>query len=199
MPARLLHMLMILATILAFETAPRDTVLVRLHDVIPDLLTDVRYATTNNFTGKVLYPSDTLWARKLVADRLATAQADAKRRGLQLKVYDAYRPLSIQRVMWSIVPDERYVADPAKGSRHNRGCALDLTLCDSAGNELEMGTGYDEFTERAAATYVDLPEHILNNRKLLRTIMNDAGFDVLPSEWWHFDVRGWEQFAILNE
>lgn len=173
--------------------------LILLHDVIPDLLTDVRYATTNNFTGQVLYPSDTLWARKIVVDRLAAAQADAKRRGLQLKVYDAYRPLSIQKIMWSIVPDERYVADPAKGSRHNRGCALDLTLCDSSGNELDMGTGYDEFTERSAATYVDLPEHILNNRRLLLTIMNEAGFDVLPSEWWHFDVRGWEQFAILNE
>ena len=101
--------------------------------------------------------------------------------------------------MWSIVPDERYVADPAKGSRHNRGCALDLTLCDSTGVELTMGTGYDEFTERAAATYLDLPERILANRRLLEQIMNAAGFDVLPSEWWHFDLRGWENFAILNE
>lgn len=192
-------MIILLATLLAFETAPRDTILVRLTDVIPDLLTDVRYATTNNFTGKVLYPSDTLWARQLVVDRLAIAQAAARSRGLQIKVFDAYRPLTIQRIMWSIMPDERYVADPAKGSRHNRGCALDLTLCDSTGTELDMGTGYDEFTQRAAATYTDLPEHILANRRLLLTIMNDAGFDVLPSEWWHFDVRGWEQFAILNE
>jgi D-alanyl-D-alanine dipeptidase len=184
---------------MTFETEPRDTVLVRIHDVVPDLLTDVRYATSDNFTKRILYTSDTLYARRAMAEQLLVAQRDARSRGLQLKVYDAYRPLSIQRLMWSIIPDERYVADPAKGSRHNRGCALDLTLCDSTGVELEMGTGYDEFTERAAATYMDLPERILANRRLLEQIMNAAGFDVLPSEWWHFDLRGWENYAILNE
>ncbi|HLP28168.1 MAG TPA: D-alanyl-D-alanine dipeptidase [Candidatus Didemnitutus sp.] len=195
-------MLMILTVCIismTFETQPRDTVLVPLNSVIPNLLTDVRYATKDNFTGRVLYTTDTLYARHVVAESLALAQGYARERGLQLKVYDAYRPLSIQRLMWSIVPDERYVADPAKGSRHNRGCALDLTLCDSTGKELEMGTGYDEFTERAAATYMDLPETVLANRQLLQKIMSDAGFDVLPSEWWHFDLRGWERFAILNE
>lgn len=184
---------------MTFETQPRDTVLVPLHVVVPDLLTEVRYATADNFTKRVLYTSDTLSARHIVAESLAVAQRAARARGLQLKVYDAYRPLSIQRLMWSIVPDERYVADPAKGSRHNRGCALDLTLCDSSGNELNMGTGYDEFTERAAATYTNLDPAVLENRKLLQNIMSDAGFDVLPSEWWHFDLRGWERFAILNE
>jgi D-alanyl-D-alanine dipeptidase len=184
---------------MTFETLPRDTVLVPLHSVLPDLLTDVRYATADNFTKRVLYTTDTLYARHIVAESLAVAQRAARARGLQLKVYDAYRPLSIQRLMWSIVPDERYVADPAKGSRHNRGCALDLTLCDSTGQELNMGTGYDEFTERAAATYTDLDPTVLGNRRLLQSIMSDAGFDVLPSEWWHFDLRGWERFAILNE
>lgn len=187
------------ATAFVFETEPRDTVLVPLRSVIPDLLTDVRYATTNNFTGRVLYASDTLLARRLVAERLAIAQRILRGQGLQLKVFDAYRPLSVQRLMWSIVPDERYVADPAKGSRHNRGCAVDLTICDSAGVELDMGTGYDEFTEKAAATYTDLPANVAANRALLLRVMNEAGFDVLPSEWWHFDVRGWERFAILNE
>ena len=184
---------------LSFEREPRDTVLVALHSVIPDLLTDVRYATANNFTGKILYTTDTLYARRAVADALLKAQDIARGHNLQLKVYDAYRPLSIQRLMWSIVPDERYVADPAKGSRHNRGCALDLTLCDAKGNELDMGTGYDEFTEKAASTYTDLPVHMLDNRRLLSSIMKQAGFTVLLSEWWHFDLDGWEQFAILNE
>jgi D-alanyl-D-alanine dipeptidase len=101
--------------------------------------------------------------------------------------------------MWSIVPDERYVADPAKGSRHNRGCALDLTLCDMQGTELNMGTGYDEFTEKAAATFTDLPEDVLKNRALLNGIMATAGFTVLPSEWWHYDFAGWERYAILDE
>jgi D-alanyl-D-alanine dipeptidase len=184
---------------LVFETQPRDTVLVPLHSMLPDLLTDVRYATANNFTGRILYPHDTLSARRLVVERLVVAQRLAHAKGLQLKVFDAYRPLSIQRLMWSILPDERYVADPAKGSRHNRGCALDLTLCTMDGAELDMGTGYDEFTEKAAATYTGLPEHVLRNRQTLLQIMNDAGFDVLPTEWWHYDVRGWEQFAVLNE
>ncbi len=184
---------------MTFETEPRDTVLVRIHDVVPDLLTDVRYATPDNFTKRVLYTSDTLYARRVMAEQLARAQRSARARGLQLKVFDAYRPLSIQRLMWSIVSDERYVADPAKGSRHNRGCALDLTLCDSAGVELDMGTSYDEFTERAAATFADLPEHVRANRRLLEQIMNDAGFDVLPTEWWHYDLRGWEKYAILDE
>ena len=195
----MLSFLVLAVMSMTFETEPRDTVLVRLHDVVPNLLTDVRYATTNNFTNRILYTSDTLYARRAVVQQLLQAQRDAQSRGLQLKVFDAYRPLSIQRLMWSIVPDERYVADPAKGSRHNRGCALDLTLCDSTGAELDMGTGYDEFTERAAATYTDLPENILANRRLLEQIMNAAGFDVLPSEWWHFDLRGWEKYAILNE
>lgn len=184
---------------LAFESEPRDTVLIRLRDVIPDLLCDVRYATTNNFTHRVLYSSDTLYARHVVAQALLEAQLLARAQGLQLKVFDAYRPLSVQRLMWSIVPDERFVADPAKGSRHNRGCAVDLTLCRLDGTELNMGTGYDEFTEQAAATYTDLSEEVIRNRATLFDIMKRAGFTVLPSEWWHFDIIGWERFAILDE
>lgn len=184
---------------MVFEREPRDTVLVMLQDVVPNLLCDVRYATVNNFTGRILYQSDTLYARRVVADALARAQELARSYKLQIKIYDAYRPLSVQKLMWSIVPDERFVADPAKGSRHNRGCALDLTLCDLQGNELDMGTGYDEFTERAAATYTDLSQEVLNNRKLLNSIMTSAGFTVLLSEWWHYDFLGWEKYAILDE
>ena len=194
--------LIILVTLLSAFTAwsgeTADTNLVRLHSVIPDLLTDVRYATENNFTKTVLYSSDTLWARDFAAQKLAKAQEHAKSIGLQLKVYDAYRPPSVQRFMWSLVPDERYVADPKKGSRHNRGCAFDLTLCTADGVELDMGTDYDDFTEKAAADYTDLPEICLENRKLLLKIMAQAGFDVLPTEWWHFDARGWEQYAIVE-
>jgi zinc D-Ala-D-Ala dipeptidase len=182
-----------------FETEPRDTVLVRIADVVPDVLTDVRYATKNNFTGQVLYATDTLYARRFVCERLAHAQRLARSKGLQLKIFDAYRPLSVQRLMWSIVPDERYVADPNKGSRHNRGCAVDLTLCTADGEELDMGTGYDAFEPRSAATATDLSEEQRTHRALLQRIMSEAGFDVLPTEWWHFDARGWEEFAILNE
>ncbi|MBE2265793.1 MAG: M15 family metallopeptidase [Flavobacteriales bacterium] len=178
---------------------PEDTVLVNLKDYIPDLLTDVRYATVNNFTKQILYPNDTLRARRVVAVRLAQVQKQARKDGYQIKVFDAYRPLSVQKLMWSIVPDERYVADPAKGSRHNRGCAVDLTLCDSSGVELDMGSDYDEFTERSSVTFLEMPDETLANRRRLASYMHANGFSVLPTEWWHFDVYGWEQFAILDE
>jgi D-alanyl-D-alanine dipeptidase len=198
----LLSLLTILTMSMAAPVAPvqcADTIMVRLHDVIPDLVTDVRYATTANFTGRVLYPHDTLWARGCMAQALAEAQRIARTQGYQLKIFDAYRPLSVQRLMWSILPDERYVADPAKGSRHNRGMAVDCTLLDASGTEVDMGTPYDDFTERASAFYADLPDHVKANRTRLLDIMTQAGFDVLPTEWWHFDCRGWEQMTILNE
>lgn len=195
----LIFLAMLSTSPLPFETEPADTVLMPLRELIPDLLTDVRYATPDNFTGQVLYASDMLRARRFVVERLARAQEEARRKGLQLKVFDAYRPWSVQKLMWSIVPDERYVADPAKGSRHNRGCALDLTLCDAEGRELDMGTYYDAFVPASAATFTDLPAEALANRRLLQQIMDHAGFDVLPTEWWHFDARGWESFALLNE
>lgn len=176
-----------------------DTVMVRLLDVVPDLHVDVRYATTNNFTQRVLYPHDTLWARACMATAMAKAQHLAVTQGYKLKVFDAYRPLSVQRLMWSILPDERYVADPDKGSRHNRGMAVDCTLLDANGHELDMGTPYDDFSERAWTTTTDLPANVRANRLLLQSIMNEAGFDVLPTEWWHFDCRGWEQVSILDE
>jgi D-alanyl-D-alanine dipeptidase len=180
-------------------TAPSDTVMVRLRDVVPELLLDVKYATPNNFTRRVLYPSADLMARRIVAVRLAAVQQALRPRSLQVKVFDAYRPLSVQHLMWSIVPDERYVADPKKGSRHNRGAALDLTICDMDGRELDMGSGYDEFTERAHMDYAGCTPAQRANRALLQLVMNDAGFTVLPTEWWHYDLVGWERFAILDE
>ncbi|NQW30419.1 MAG: M15 family metallopeptidase [Ignavibacteria bacterium] len=177
---------------------PADTVLVRLHEVIPGMLTDVKYATPDNFTKQILYKSDVLFARRFALENLKGAQHDAQVLGLQLKVFDAYRPHSVQKIMWALVPDERYVADPAKGSRHNRGCAFDLTLCDRNGNELEMGTQYDEFTEASSFDFKEISDTAEKNRKLLNSIMTKNGFTVLPSEWWHYDALGWENFSILD-
>ncbi|MDD8018610.1 MAG: M15 family metallopeptidase, partial [Bacteroidota bacterium] len=108
-------------------------------------------------------------------------------------------PLSIQKKLWEVVPDEKFVADPQKGSRHNRGAAVDLTLIDSTGNELSMPTPYDDFTEKAGHNYVNLPEVVLANRAMLKEAMIRHGFLPLQSEWWHYDFRGWEQFDILDE
>jgi D-alanyl-D-alanine dipeptidase len=106
-----------------------------------------------------------------------------------LKVYDCYRPPEVQKKFWALVPDERYVANPVKGSKHSLGAAVDLTLVDRRGRELEMPTRYDDFTERAHRDYMKLPRRAIRNRALLREVMVRHGFVPLPTEWWHFDYR----------
>lgn len=184
-------------TLTAGSASPADMVVLQ-HEV-PELIFDVRYATENNFTRRILYPDALLRSRRHVADSLKTAVRLAAERGYRIKIFDAYRPVSVQRFMWSLLPDERYVADPAKGSRHNRGCAVDVTLCTLDGNELDMGTGYDEFTELAHADAKGITRDQASHRAILKEIMNSSGFDVLPTEWWHFDLRGWESYPILEE
>lgn len=119
---------------------------------------DIRYATTNNFTGKQVYKSAKAYLHKPTAMKLAEAQKKLEKQGLSLKVYDAYRPLGVQKIFWAIMPDERYVADPKKGSRHNRGSAVDVTLVEpGSGRELVMPSGYDDFSERAYYAWTNLP------------------------------------------
>lgn len=165
----------------------------------PSIVLDIRYATDNNFTKQVLYPAAKAKLRRESAESLAAVNRELRSHGLRLKVYDAYRPLSIQWKLWEVVPDPNYVADPRKGSRHNRGAAVDLTIVDSLGNELEMPTPYDDFTERAWHTFEDLPEAAKKNRTLLKEIMLRHGFHMIKSEWWHYDFNGWEQFDIMDE
>jgi D-alanyl-D-alanine dipeptidase len=176
-----------------------DTDLVLLSDIAPSIQLDVRYATTNNFTGQILYPVAKVYVRRIVARRLAEAQQSFVQSGYSLKLFDGYRPLSVQRKMWAIVPDERYVANPDKGSRHNRAAAVDVSLVRiSDGSELDMGTPYDDFTEKAHITYTDLPEHVRKNRALLSDIMQQSGFLPFATEWWHFDFKDWAHFPILD-
>lgn len=179
--------------------AQQDTSIVYIGDVDSTILMDVRYATTNNFTGKVLYPTDKVYLRKVVADSLTRVQTYLKERyNLRIKVFDGYRPLSVQWKLWEIVPDDRYVADPRKGSRHNRGAAVDLTLVDSLGNEIDMGTPYDDFTEKAHRNYKDFDDDVLKHRAILDEAMIKFGFEPLSTEWWHFDFKGWKRFSLLN-
>jgi len=172
--------------------------LVDVATVAPGIRLDIRYATAKNFTGRALYPAARCLLRPGVAERLARAQEAAAAQGLGLKVFDCYRPLSVQRAMWTLVPDERYVADPAKGSRHNRGAAVDLTLVDASGKELPMPTGFDDFSTRAHRDYDDLPPNVIANRAQLERLMQDAGCSGLPTEWWHFDADGWERYDVLD-
>ena len=176
-----------------------DTSIVFLGDIDSTIATDVRYATKNNFTGQILYPTDKVYIRKIVGESLKSAQSYLiKNYNLSIKVFDAYRPLSVQKKMWEIFPNPNYVADPSKGSRHNRGAAVDVTLIDSNGNEIDMGTEYDNFTEKAHSDYPSLPEKIKNDRKILRDTMIKFGFEPIESEWWHFDYNGWNKFSILD-
>lgn len=177
---------------------PSPTDLVELNGVIPDLLLDIRYATTNNFTGKIVYPSARCFLVRDAALALKEVQADLRGKGFRLKVFDGYRPLSVQRIFWSILPDPRYVADPSQGSRHNRGYAVDLTLTDLQGRAVAMPSEYDDFGKRADPAYMDLPQEAIRNREVLREAMEKQGFKRFATEWWHFDYRGWEDKPVLD-
>lgn len=160
---------------------------------------DIRYATTNNFTGKVIYLSPRAFARMPVFDALQKVQDSLSHFMIGLKIYDAYRPYAASLKFFEVYPDTNFVANPRNGSRHNRGCAVDLTLVElSTGKELPMPTEYDNFTEKAHPNYKDLPDTVLTNRKLLFGIMEHFGFSYYPTEWWHFDYKGWEKYKLLD-
>lgn len=160
---------------------------------------DVRYATENNFMKRQLYPVAKAYLRAPAARALAAVQRELTPLGIGIKVYDAYRPYRVTRAMWEPIRNPDYVADPAKGSRHNRGAAVDLTLIRlDTGEELPMPTPYDDFTPRAHHDFNDLPAAVLANRARLRDVMTRHGFEPLPSEWWHYDFRGWERFELMD-
>ena len=153
------------------------------------LVFDLRYATENNFTGQVLYPCGRCLLRPAVAGALLAVLEDLRSQGYGLKLFDCYRPHSVQVQLWETTPDRRYVTDPAKGSMHNRGAAVDLTLTDLNGRELGMGTGYDYFGREAWHSYEQLPDSILQRRKILKAAMQAHGFAGIRTEWWHYSYR----------
>jgi D-alanyl-D-alanine dipeptidase len=166
---------------------------------ITDIRRDVRYATTDNFMHQKLYPVAKVFLRRPAAIALHDVERELAREGLGLKLFDGYRPYRVTVQMWKPIRNPDFVADPAKGSRHNRGAAVDLTLIDlRTGRELPMPTGYDAFTAKARKDFNDLPAEAIANRAKLRDVMTRHGFDPLPSEWWHFDFRGWETFELLD-
>ncbi len=169
------------------EAMPRPQAkLVDIQSVNPKIKLDIRYATKNNFTKQTLYRQARCLLRPNVADKLSQVQTDLEAQELSLKVYDCYRPLSVQKLMWKIMPDDRYVANPARGSRHNRGSAVDVTLVDKSGKELEMPTGFDDFSDRAHRDYNNISKSAQENRQKLEVAMAKQGFVPLQTEWWHF-------------
>jgi D-alanyl-D-alanine dipeptidase len=177
---------------------PYDARLIDIHKVNPNIVLDIRYATDNNFLKRQVYPKERCVLRGAAVRRLAQVQQDLEKRGLGLKVFDCYRPLSVQKLMWQIKPDPRYVANPVRGSRHNRGAAVDLTLVDRNGKALEMPTDFDNFTERAHRNYRGGSAQARKNSKLLEDVMKKYGFIPLATEWWHFDAPDWNKYAVLD-
>lgn len=180
------------------SAATRKAVLIDVSTAVPGVRLDIKYATADNFTKAVVYPAARCLLRPEAAAALAQVQTDLQAKGVSLKVWDCYRPLSVQKRFWKLVPDPRYVADPKKGSRHNRGAAVDLTLVDSSGRELEMPTGYDDFTEAAHRSSQAGTPAARSNAKILEDAMTARGFKGLPTEWWHFDFSGWQAFPLLD-
>ncbi|MBS0624956.1 MAG: D-alanyl-D-alanine dipeptidase [Verrucomicrobia bacterium] len=164
----------------------------------PDILIELVYATEKNFTGKKIYPTSRCFLQKVCAERLKKVQKKLVKGGLSLKVLDAYRPLSVQKIFWNILPDPRYVADPAVGSKHNRGCAVDVTLVDKRGNELLMPTLFDDFTEKAHRNWMGGSKEALKNRQILEEAMVAEGFIPFPTEWWHFDDPDWKNYPVSD-
>ncbi|GAC1428826.1 MAG: hypothetical protein NVSMB68_00930 [Thermoanaerobaculia bacterium] len=188
-----------LATYQRLVRADADKRLVDLQSFIPRVALDIRYATANNFMRQQLYPIAKAYMRAPAAVALRDVQNDLARENLALKIFDAYRPYSITEKMWEPIKDPDFVADPARGSRHNRGAAVDLTLVDlRTGQELEMQSGYDEFTDRARRNYNGGAPESIANRNHLEELMKRHGFDPLPTEWWHFDFRNWQRFELMN-
>jgi D-alanyl-D-alanine dipeptidase len=180
--------------------APNDSgaELVDVQRAVPGVVLDIRYATTNNFTGQQLYPSSKCYLRRATAEKLAAVQEELRPMGFGVKVFDGYRPLSVQRKMWQVYPHEGYVANPKKGSRHNRGAAVDLTLIRTNGAEVLMPSPYDSFTETAHRNSTNAPPEALANRDLLERVMVKHGFEGLPTEWWHFDDRAWRKYPLMD-
>jgi D-alanyl-D-alanine dipeptidase len=179
----------------------READLVELAKLDPTIRLEIRYATTNNFLGTVFYSEPRAFMQRPAAEAVVHASQKLKAMGYGLLVHDAYRPWYITKVFWDATPDDKkvFVADPAKGSRHNRGCAVDLTLYDlKTKKPIEMVSTYDETTARAYPDYPGGTSLQRWHRKLLRDAMAAEGFTVYDAEWWHFDYQDWQKYRIEN-
>jgi D-alanyl-D-alanine dipeptidase len=194
--------LAIITNVVDFKLSAKQDYLkqmVALDRYVSNIKTDFVYATANNFTHQVLYIKPKAYLRLAAAKALQAVAINLKTKGLGLLIYDAYRPYSVTKTMWQIVPDDRYAANPTKGSGHNRGIAVDLTLYNlQTGLPLPMPTPFDDFTEKAHHDYMQLDSVILANRQLLKTAMEQQGFKALDTEWWHYYLPNTAYFELLD-
>jgi D-alanyl-D-alanine dipeptidase len=191
-----------LVALLACASAPGDPAGEPLVDVgasDPELFLDIRYAGEDNFLGRAVYDAPRCLLVQDAAERLREAERRLRADGYGLVIWDCYRPRSVQYAMWEILPDPDYVADPDRGSRHNRGAAVDVGIRALDGRELVLPTDHDDFTPRAHRDATDLPAAAIETRERLERAMTSAGWIPLPTEWWHFDAPGWERYPLRDE
>ena len=173
--------------------------LVPVKEVDPSIVIELRYATAGNFTGKKIYPVDICILRRETAQKLAGANAEFEKDGYRIKIWDAYRPPYVQKIFWDILPDERFVANPNKGgSRHNRGSAVDMTLVDNRGREIEMPSAFDDFSPTASPDSPAMSPRARKNLDYLTRVLKRHGFIPIKDEWWHFDDSDWQKFPIVD-
>ena len=207
--ARLAFLLLFLASTCALraQEPPKEEGNFRAPDLVelirldPTIRLDIRYATPNNFVGRPVYTQARAFLQRPAAEALARVSRALRAKGYGLTVFDGYRPWSVTKLFWEITPEDKkqFVADPAKGSRHNRGCAVDLTLRDlRTGREVSMPGEYDEMSERSHINYTGGTEEQRRLRDLLRSAMEAEGFTVYEPEWWHYDYKDWREYPILN-
>lgn len=181
---------------LGVERAPGSD-LVDVQEAIPGILVDLRYASERNITGRAIYRDPRVWLRPQAVSRLKMVQEKLRRGGLQLVIWDAYRPPWAQEELWKAFPNANFVAPPKPGSRHSRGTSVDVGLADLEGRLVEMPTDHDVFSPLADHDFRDLPKAAARNAERLRKAMFDSGWSGVPAEWWHYDLRNWKDYPMI--
>ncbi|WP_374758125.1 M15 family metallopeptidase [Flavobacterium sp. UMI-01] len=176
-----------------------DTTFVNLKEYSSDFIYDMKYATEDNFLKAKVYDCASCYLRLKTVKALILVNKEFMKKGYRIQLFDCYRPLDIQKKMWAIVPNPEYVANPAKGSIHNRGGAVDITLVDKNGKELDMGTAFDFFGPEASHGYEKLSDEVKKNRQLLKSIMTAKYFNSFDSEWWHYNLKTALNDKVSNE
>jgi D-alanyl-D-alanine dipeptidase len=183
------------------ENNKREADLVELITLDKTIKLDVRYARTDNFVGKIVYPEARAFMQRPAAEAVVRVHRKLQKKGYGLIVFDGYRPWSVTKLFWEVTPEDKrkFVANPETGSRHNRGCAIDLSMFDiKTGKLVKMPTDFDDFTDKASPNYAGATVEQKKNRDLLREMMEAEGFTVNRNEWWHFDHKDWEKYAIYD-
>lgn len=200
--------LLLLFAFVAFAQGPpkeagtfREPELREIVKLEPTIKLDIRYATRNNFLGRPVYKESRAFLQKPAAEALVRAHQRLRPQGYGIVVFDGYRPWAVTKIFWDVTPQDKkiFVADPNQGSRHNRGCAVDLSMYElSTGKIVQMPSEYDEMTERAHINYACATPETKRLREMLRSAMEAEGFAVYEPEWWHYDYKDWKEYPILN-